>query len=110
MSESEQEVNELEQYQQNLLNLFDLDKFDETKIVECIDTVYNKLEHNNYMNEQVKKKLSIKAQDLHSNDPRFGFLLLYSLDNYNIYHIMIQCAIREEITPDEFIQQFMKNP
>ena len=109
MGESEQEVNELEQYQQNLLNLFKLDEFDETKVVECIDTIYDKLEHNNYINEQVKKKLSAKAQDVHSNDPRFGFILLYSLDNYNTYHMMIESAIKKEITPDVFIQHLLIN-
>lgn len=109
MSVSELEVDELEKYQQTILKLFNLDHFDDTKVVECIDIIYDKLEHDKYINEQVKKKLSTKALDVNSNDPRFGFLLLYSLDNYNIYQSIIDCAIKKEITPDEFIQQILKN-
>lgn len=108
MSVLEQESNELEIYQQNILKLFNLNSFDESKVVECIDTIYDKLENDNYLNEQVKKKLSNLAQNIHSDDPRFGFLLLYSFDNYNKYQAVIEHAIKKKITPNEFQQRFLE--
>lgn len=102
------ESDELARYQQSILKLFDLDKFDESKVVECIDTIYDTLESDNYINDQVKKKLRTKAQYVHSDDPKFGFLLLYSLENFDIYHNMIESAIKKEITQEEFTGNFLQ--
>ena len=71
-------------YRQDLLNLFDLEEFDEKIIQEEIDHLYEKIKNNpdfEYLLEKVSSDYSLS--------PRDAFLLLFSFDYMYATHLCL---------------------
>ena len=71
-------------YRQDLLNIFKLDKFDETVISEYIETIYFKviLHHDFY-------KCVLKVSSMINVDEKMALLVLYSFDYLYLTHICV---------------------
>lgn len=104
-----EQSNELDQYQNEILRIFSLEYFNENEVVNRINILYDQLEKEHYITEHVKSCLIKKANVLHTDDPKFGFMLLYSFDDLSKYHSHIQLAIEKKITIQEFELLFVND-
>lgn len=102
------EHDQLNQYQKTILNIFNLNSFDETKVVSELNNIYDNLENQSFITDCVKSVLLKKAEILHSKDLKMGFMVLYSYDYCDIYHNIIRNALEKKYTPFEFEKQILK--
>ena len=65
-----------EEYQQQLLSIFKIDKYDDDIINKKLDDLYNNIKNNKIMND----KMVLKSGLVMSEDPEIGLRLLFSYD------------------------------
>ena len=66
-----------EEYQQQLLSIFKIDKYDDDIINKKLDDLYNDIKNNKVIND----KMVLKAGLVMSEDPEVGLRLLFSYDS-----------------------------
>ena len=102
------EHDQLNQYQQTILNIFGLDSFDENKVVSTLNDLYDDLENQSFITDSIKDILLQKAKLLCSTDLKMGFMVLYSYDYCDLYHYVIQNALEKKYTPIEFEERMLQ--
>ena len=71
-------------YRQDLLNIFKLDKFDETVISKHLATIYDKVFSNSGFYDCIKK-----VSSMINVDEKMALLVLYSFDYLYLTHICV---------------------
>ena len=72
-------------YRQELLDILEIEEYDETLVNTAVNELYEKVKENTFLKEcmiQVSKKFM-------NNDTKFGLMILYSYDYMYITHICV---------------------
>ena len=72
-------------YRQELLNIFELEDFDENKLAESMHELFEKIKGCNQLNECLEKS----AAQFMTTDKAFGLQILFSFDFMYLTHICI---------------------
>ena len=91
-------------YRQDLLNIFQLEIFDESVINKNIDKIYDKIKHNQ---DIIKCVSTIGQQHGVAND--MSFLLLFSFDYLYLTHKCVtEILVNGEISQETISQLYLK--
>lgn len=101
------EEEQLTNYQNTILSIFQLKYFDEEQITSKICDLFNHLKNNNYIHGDICSFLLEKAKIVHSNDIEMGFLLLYSFDYCDKFHYCIEKAIQLIYDHEQFRKEII---
>jgi len=92
-------------YKQDILEIFEVEEFDDEKINIAIHEVYEKVKTNDDL-RHIMKLLSVK---LLSSDEEIGFMLMFSFDYLYLSHSCISEYLETGSISKEKITQFLKN-
>lgn len=90
---TKKEDRENQEYQEKMLEYFELDVFDEKKLTNSIIQLYNKIKRKSRYTEELLSIMKDKASTIFSNDPIIGFMLFFSFDTHEICYNTIQVLL-----------------
>ena len=85
ISEDEKEFIRDTIYRQEVLNIFELEDFDENKLAEAMHDLFEKIKECNLLN----KCIEMASAQFMATDKEFGFQILFSFDFMYLTHICI---------------------
>ena len=90
-------------YKQDILEIFDVEEFDDEKINIAIHEVYEKVK----MNDDLRNIMKLLSAKLLSSDEEIGFTLMFSFDYLYLSHSCISEYLETGIISKEKITQFL---
>ena len=93
------------QYRKEYLTAFNLENYDEKKIMDIINELYNKYKDNN----QIKDLLKFgKQNNIYGFDDEMTFILFFSFENFFYFHKALSQLNNNENIDSEIIKNLQK--
>jgi len=92
-------------YREDILEIFDVEEFDDEKINIAIHEVYEKVK----MNDDLRNIMQLLSAKVLSSDEEIGFTIMFSFDYLYLSHSCISEYLETGNVSKEKITQFIKN-
>ena len=105
ITKDEKECIQNTMYKQDILEIFDVEEFDDEKINIAVREVYEKVK----TNDDLRNIMQLLSAKLLSSDEEIGFMLMFSFDYLYLSHTCISEYLETGSISKEKIKQFLKN-